>query len=755
MKNDTFANYSRYWAIFLLTAVLLCPGPTASGIEKDGPVTTFLLEKNLETAKGKERFDVLMKLGDAYFKESLDKGIEYYLRALNLTRTFNSPERESRVLLKLSDSYFETGNNKKAMEMAQRALSASKKTGNPKTNGEALVNIGIVYLTTGPLQKSKQYFEEALRILKEPGVKHLIATAKSGMAEFYRRSGQSDYALELHLEALKTAEEIGDTKTLTIVYNSLGVLYSNKANRPRAIKYFEAVLEIQKKNNNKNGIAGALNNVGRAYSNNLSPGKALEIFYQAMELYREVGNKVGLARTYISIGAVLNQQRKHREALGYIKKSLAIQKETRRIRGICISYYYMGITNGFLEKDILAEDFLQKGLDLALKSRDQTLPTMFFSALGRLYEKKQDYKKALKCYKRYFKDEMRLNSERITDQMAGAQARYDALNKEQRIQLLEKEKEIGTLELNREKFTRNAFIVGFILVSIILGLVFKKFLFFFTFWKKQKYISRFRLLDEIGAGGMGTVYKAHSIRDKTETVAIKILKPEMFKDESNRQRFKQEGAIVDQLEHPNIVKIYERGDYKNRLYIAMEYLEGKQLDDVIKEEEKPDLSRCLHIMKQTADALAFIHDKNIIHRDLKPSNIMLTENDGQTDFVKLLDFGLARAKFQTRITRTGVLMGTLNYMAPEQLTDSQCSKASDIFSLGATFYELLTHQIAFPGDYPNDIMKQILDSHPVAPHRLSPGFPEHLSNMIMKMLSKNPEQRPTIKNIRAALGTIS
>ena len=179
----------------------------------------------------------------------------------------------------------------------------------------------------------------------------------------------------------------------------------------------------------------------------------------------------------------------------------------------------------------------------------------------------------------------------------------------------------------------------------------------------------------------------------------------------------------------------------------MELLQGKTLNVKIDEQGKMELKECLHIMIQISDALVLIHSKNIIHRDLKPANIMLIERDGDPDFVKLLDFGLARVKSQTRITRTGILMGTMNYMSPEQLAHSEFSSASDVYSLGVTFYEIVTGKIAFPGDTANEIMKQVLDTTPIEPRRFRPDIPGELNDLIMKMLEKNKESRPVIKDV--------
>jgi ligand-binding sensor domain-containing protein/tRNA A-37 threonylcarbamoyl transferase component Bud32 len=275
-----------------------------------------------------------------------------------------------------------------------------------------------------------------------------------------------------------------------------------------------------------------------------------------------------------------------------------------------------------------------------------------------------------------------------------------------------------------------------------------------AFWKRQKYVGQFRLLDRIGSGGMGTVYKASNLNDKTQTVAIKVLREEMSDDENNVKRFKQEAAIIDQLDHPNIVKVMERGQTKNNLYIAMEYLQGKTLAEKISEEKKLKLFDAVHIMSQVADAIGKIHRKNIIHRDLKPDNIMLINKDGDSNFVKLLDFGLAKTQFQTRLTQTGIVIGTINYMSPEQISGKGSFASSDIYALGILFYEMITGEKPFFGATTIDIMKAILDKTPIEPIRFRFDLSFDLNHLIMGMLEKEMEKRPEITEVKKRLGSI-
>ncbi len=297
-------------------------------------------------------------------------------------------------------------------------------------------------------------------------------------------------------------------------------------------------------------------------------------------------------------------------------------------------------------------------------------------------------------------------------------------------------------------------LVSFAVLSYVIINFFKKYIILSGFWKRERIIGKFKLVEKIGAGGMATIYKAQDLTDKSQFVAIKVLREELFLDENSRKRFKQEAAIIDQLDHPNIIKVIERDIYKQKLFIAMEYLEGKTLQQKIDEEGKIDLREAFDIMIQIADALMKIHSKNIIHRDLKPDNIMLIQKDSNLNFVKLLDFGLSIMKYQTRITTTGEVLGTINYMSPEVISGVRFSFASDIYSLGLIFYEIVTGRAPFSGETTIDIMKQILDKTPIALVRFRSDLPIECNELIMQMLKKRGEERPSLDKVLETLKRI-
>ena len=216
-------------------------------------------------------------------------------------------------------------------------------------------------------------------------------------------------------------------------------------------------------------------------------------------------------------------------------------------------------------------------------------------------------------------------------------------------------------------------------------------------------IGKYRLLDRIGAGAMGEVYRAHdSVLDRP--VALKII---VGGDDEKRQRFRREAQSAARLAHPNIVVVHDFGEDSGRFFMAMEFLDGHDLKRVIQHQSLLDLRARLLVMEQICEAVSFAHAMNVVHRDLKPANIFLLPN-GQ---VKILDFGLARVGHSS-MTGTGTVLGTPNYMAPEQIKGQRVDARSDIFSLGAVFYELLSGRRAFEGETLHSVLYKVLQHEP-------------------------------------------
>src|SRR5262245_52232366 len=245
-------------------------------------------------------------------------------------------------------------------------------------------------------------------------------------------------------------------------------------------------------------------------------------------------------------------------------------------------------------------------------------------------------------------------------------------------------------------------------------------------------IGRYEVVDRIGRGGMGVVFKAKDPRIGRQ-VAIKLLS---VHDESLRDRFVQEAQSVGNLAHRNIVTIFDFGEHEGQSYIVMEYVEGVTLAEQIHEVVPIPLWRKLEIVEELASGLDYAHNKGIVHRDVKPANVM-TDRDG---LVKILDFGIARVG-NISMTQAGMILGTPNYMSPEQFESGRVDRRSDIFSVGVLLYELLTYRKAFTGDAVWDVMKAVMSKTPPPLSEFIPGLDPAIEAAVARAIEKDPARR--------------
>ena len=252
------------------------------------------------------------------------------------------------------------------------------------------------------------------------------------------------------------------------------------------------------------------------------------------------------------------------------------------------------------------------------------------------------------------------------------------------------------------------------------------------------HLGRYEILDELGQGAMGIVYKARDpLIDRV--VAIKTINLSLALDEKDEYegRFYQEAKAAGRLNHPNIVTIYDVGKSGDVAYIAMEFLEGRELRDILDQDQAMQVEQVLDVTAQVALGLAYAHEHDIVHRDVKPSNIMVVR-DGH---VKITDFGIARMESAAVRTQTGMVLGSPKYMSPEQVMGKAIDQRSDIFSLGVMLYEMLTRQAPFTGENVNAIMYQTLNTIPAPPNTLNPAVPAMLNFIVAKALAKGVDDR--------------
>jgi TolB-like protein/tRNA A-37 threonylcarbamoyl transferase component Bud32 len=264
------------------------------------------------------------------------------------------------------------------------------------------------------------------------------------------------------------------------------------------------------------------------------------------------------------------------------------------------------------------------------------------------------------------------------------------------------------------------------------------------------FAGRYQIIEELGKGGMGRVYKATDLEVK-EKVAIKLIRPEITADEKTIERFRNELKLARKIIHKNICRMYDLNKEEDSYYITMEYIEGEDLKNMIQMSGQLDIGNAIRISRQVSEGLAEAHRQGVIHRDLKPSNIMI-DREGNA---RIMDFGVARSTRAQGITAEGVIIGTPEYMSPEQVEGIEVDERSDIYSLGVILYEMVTGNVPFKGETALSIALKHKTEAPREPAELNAQIPEDLNRLILRCLEKEREKRfQNAEEVRSELNII-
>ena len=261
---------------------------------------------------------------------------------------------------------------------------------------------------------------------------------------------------------------------------------------------------------------------------------------------------------------------------------------------------------------------------------------------------------------------------------------------------------------------------------------------------------RYEITGKLGEGAMGVVYSA---KDNAlgRVVALKMVSAELSSDDELQKRFRREAEAIGRLNHPSVVTVYDLGQAEGQLYMAMELLEGEDLRKLIDGRAEITLADRVRVLVQIAEGLGYAHSRGVVHRDVKPANILVTA----AGKVKLLDFGLARVASGATITRRGVILGTPDYMAPEQAMGKEVDHRTDIFSAGSVFYEFLTFQKPFRGKTLHAVLYQILQEQPDPILSVNPELPMRLAAIVDRMMRKEPDERwPSMGDVARELSGV-
>jgi serine/threonine-protein kinase len=250
-------------------------------------------------------------------------------------------------------------------------------------------------------------------------------------------------------------------------------------------------------------------------------------------------------------------------------------------------------------------------------------------------------------------------------------------------------------------------------------------------------IRNYEVVEQIARGGMATIYKARDVLHD-QVVALKVLPPELGFSDEFLSRFQREVETLKHLRHPNIVQLYDVGRTENLRYFCMEYVPGGSVEQLVNRRGKLETNQAIDIAMQVTEALRYAHQRGVIHRDIKPANLLLEES-GRT---KVTDFGIAKVADATQMTLTGGIVGTVEYLAPEQVEGRRVGPRTDVYSLGVSLYQMVTGRLPFIGSTPTEILQKHRFNLPESPRELNPEVPQRLSELIEQMLQKEPDRRP-------------
>jgi len=741
------------------------------------------LEGRLPEAIGAERLEILNELSNGLCLRAPDASIDYGRQAVNLARELGDRDAEGYALKSIGIAYAVAGNQHSSLEHSEQALAIFEAADNRIQMGKVLNNMGICYRMLNDAERAIECYSRSMAIEKELDNTKGIARTLGNIANVYFDQSRYDEARTAHLEALELGRELGDQDLIASSLNNIGTIFFEQGRYQEALSHQLQALEIREATGNVQAAAGHYHNIANIKVKIGQDDEALTMYEKALAAAEETGDRVRIGSAHNAIGNLLTKRSDHRAAADHYTTARQAYEETGHRSGVADTIDNLGICErafGNLEQALLyhrealvlreeiggqraiantcnnigrvlselgelkeAEPYLHRGLEIATSIDAREIIKESTWHLSQLEKTRKNFERALQYLEEHGEVKDQLLDEFTRDAVARAEARFEAQKRDQEIALLQKENEIHTLEASRATLRTRLLLV--VLAAAVCALVWlvRKYRYLFTFWKRRSYVGHYKIIDQIASGGMGIVYRAENVVEGSRSFALKVIGDALAGAEIVRKRFSHEAAIVDQLDHPHIVAVHDRGEHDGRLFMAMELLEGPSLAEIIHDDSAAlSVPGCRHIMRQLIDVVMQIHLKGVLHRDLKPENVIVIEREGDPHYVKLLDFGLARTQSLTRLTQSGMIVGTIAYLAPEQITEQRYSTASDIYALGVIFYELLTRQPAFPGDTPVDIIKQILEASPVPPQDYRPEISDALNDVILSMMEKDPAARP-------------
>jgi tetratricopeptide (TPR) repeat protein len=539
--------------------------------------------------------------------------------------------------------------------------------------------------------------------------------------------GDYDGSTEAYLQAIRLYEDLQMLEELAYAYGELGYQMKRR-DLPRAKKYMHQGIRLAERHDYKVKLCALYDNYGVLQEMSELADSALYYYQKALQIKTTLNDTAGIPFTLNHLAGIYVIQDNFQKAAELLRESDRYRQREKGNYGRIFNSMQWGDLFFYQGKLDSAEARYLRTISMPGAFEQNLTVSYCYEQLATIYEQRGDYERAYQNQKNFaaFKDS--LVNLQTNERIAALEIEYETEKKDRLIA----ENQLKIAKRNRQIIL----LVGAVIIVLVAGVIWVVRNRRSILVLRKRKISHYRLVELIGTGGMGEVFKAIDLNSK-EIVALKLLTPELLQNQENRDRFLREAQIMKSFAHPNIVKTFEFGETEQQGFIAMEYLTGGTLRDYLKSSFPFANTELKRLVKQICDGLQEIHDQSIIHRDLKTANIML---DAEKN-IRIMDFGLSRLPLAATMTTLGTAMGTLGYVAPEQITNINVDRRTDIFSLGVVLYELLTNRLPFTGENEMALINSIFNTVPPSPSSIRPEIGKGMDEVISRCIAKNPTER--------------
>ena len=738
----------RFKFLVWLSFVLAFARTGIASLPETGPSEdrAAVLAEQLEVADDQDRPRLLNELAKLVWRTQPERAVELSRESLSLATRHDDLQAMADAHRSMGLGRLALSEYAESLTEMQEAEGLYRRLGNDIETAKALGYQGMALSSMGRLWPAIEVVRQALEIFRAVDFQTGIAASTNNLGVYYERVGEYELALSSNLKALQIERELDRTIGIANNLNSIGNIHAKMENHEQAREYYQQALELFEQIGANDGVVHCLNNLGNCCEKLDQDDEALQYFHRALEQARGLGDASLEANPLTNIGIVHKKRQEYEQALANYRRSAEIREQLGEVAELASAHHNMGEVYLLMGRLPEALDHLHQAETIAIETGSQVVLEGVYLNLAEAHHRLGDDARAYGSLQRYTEVREAHLGEEKSRVVAELQARYDADRRREELELLTRDNKIQKLQLSRAKLTTYLMMTVAALVIGAAVVLLRRYRSLLAFWKKKVFIGPYRVGNEISSGGMGIVYRATNVLDPGKTVALKVIREEFAGNEIQRKRFINEGQIIDSINHPNIVTVFDRGEHNQRLYIAMEYLNGRTLAEILNDtaDRGSDITlpRCLTLMGQLADAVTSIHAIGIVHRDIKPNNCIVIGDECQGETAKLLDFGAAKLDTMTTLTEAGELIGTVSYLAPERVRHQAPTPASDIFSLGVVFYEILTLEKPFPAEDPALLLRQLLFTDPVTPASFRPDLVSDISELVINMLHKEPTRRP-------------